>query len=194
MNVPPLRDVFESLSDPLADERRNQPLGRTLTMVFLAMVSGENSERGIAAWIEEQRWRLKAVFGFRRDDVPSYSTIERALRSVDSAELEAKLVAWAKQLQSSAAKTTWAGIAIDGKTLRGSDDGQRGALDVLNAFSHELGIVLGQRLVGRKTNEIPEIIPLLEELTLTGQVVTVDALHTQRTTAQTIVEKGGPMS
>ncbi len=194
MNIPPLRSVFESLSDPLADERRSQPLGRTLTMVFLAMVSGENSERGIAAWIEEQRWRLKAVFGFRRDDVPSYSTIQRALQSVDSAELEAKLVVWSKQLQTSAAKTSWAGIAIDGKTLRGSDDGQRGALDVLNAFSHELGIVLGQRLVGSKTNEIPEIIPLLEELTLTGQVVTVDALHTQRMTAHTIVKKGGPTS
>jgi hypothetical protein len=85
-------------------------------------------------------------------------------------------------------------MAIDGKTLRGSDDGQRGALDVLNAFSHELGVVLGQRLVGSKTSEIPEIIPLLEELTLTGKVVTVEALHTQRTTAQTIVEKRGPTS
>src|SRR5260370_41733413 len=78
MNVQPLRDVFESLSDPLAEHRRNQPLGRTLTMVFLAIVSGENSERGVTAWIEEQRWRLKGIFGFRRDAVPSYSTIQRA--------------------------------------------------------------------------------------------------------------------
>ena len=77
--------------------------------------------------------------------------------------------------------------------MRGSDDGQRGALDVLNAFSHALGVVMGQHLVGSKTNEIPEIIPLLEELTLTGQLVTVDALHTQRATAQTIVKKGGPI-
>jgi hypothetical protein len=77
--------------------------------------------------------------------------------------------------------------------LRGSADGDHEALDVLNAFSHHLGMVLGQRLVGRKTNEIPEIIPLLEELTLNGVLVTGDALHTQRATAQTIVEKGGPI-
>jgi hypothetical protein len=192
MNLPPLRGVFESLSDPLAGQRRSQPLGRTLTMVFLAMVSGENSERGIAAWIEEQRWRLKRVFGFRRDDVPSYSTIQRAVLSVDGAELESALVAWINQVQAVTVNPAWAGIAIDGKLLHGSEDGQRGALDVLNAFSHELGVVLGQRLVGSKTNEIPEIIPLLEELTLTGKVVTVDALHTQRTTAQAIVKKGGP--
>ena len=54
-------------------------------------------------------------------------------------------------------------------------------------------MVLGQRLVGDKTNEIPEIIPLLETLTLTGKLVTVDAMHTQRDTAQAIVEKGGPI-
>src|SRR5437660_11006951 len=99
MNVEPLQAIFESLSDPLAEQRRGQPLGRTLTMVFLAMVSGENSERGIAAWIEEQRWRLKGIFGFRRDDVPCYSTIRRAFEVVDVQELEAKLVHWATELQ-----------------------------------------------------------------------------------------------
>jgi hypothetical protein len=38
-------------------------MGWTLTMVFMAMLSGENSERGIAPRIEEQRWRLKKIFG-----------------------------------------------------------------------------------------------------------------------------------
>lgn len=192
MNVQPLRAVFEGLSDPMAAQRRSQPLGRTLTLVFLALVSGENSERGIAAWLEEQAWRLKKVFGYRRDDVPSYSTIRRALEEVDCQELERALVAWAEQLQAAAPSVGWEGVAIDGKTLRGSGRNGQGALDVLNAFSHQLGVVLGQRPVGAKTNEVPEIIPLLEELTLTGRLVTVDALHTQRDTAQTIVEKGGP--
>jgi len=193
MNMQPLQAVFESLNDPLAEQRRNQPLGRTLTMVFLAMISGENSEQGIAGWIKEQRWRLKSVFGFRRGDVPCYSTIRRAIDTVDVCELESKLVAWAQQVQVALGQTEWDGVAIDGKFLRGSADGEHEALDVLNAFSHRLGVVLGQRLVGSKTNEIPEIIPLLEELTLKGVLVTVDALHTQRATAQAIVEKGGPI-
>ncbi len=75
MMVQPLQTVFESLNDTLAGKRYRHPLGRTLTLVFMAMLSGENSERGISAWIEEQRWRLKSIFRFRRDDVPSYSTI-----------------------------------------------------------------------------------------------------------------------
>jgi hypothetical protein len=162
-------------------------------MVFLAMGSGENSERGIAAWIEEQRWRLKGIFGVRRDAVPSYRTIQRALQEVDAQALEDKLGAWASQLQQVANGTDWEGLALDGKTMRGSADGVRGALDVLNAFSHQLGVVLGQRLVGSQTNEIPDISPLWEERTLQGVLVTVDALHTQRETAPTIVEKGGPI-
>ena len=93
----------------------------------------------------------------------------------------------ATQLQEAVGSFDWEVLAIDGKTLRGSG----AALDGLNAFSHQLGLVLGQRLVGSKTNEIPEIIPLMQDLTLTGKLVTVDALHTQRDTAQAILKKGG---
>lgn len=189
MNGQSLRALFESLNDPLGEKGRKQPLGQTLTMVFLAMVSGENSLRGIAAWLEEQRWRLKKIFGYRRDDVPSYSTIRRALQEVDVVELEKKLAEWAKSLSNSEPSIAWEGVAIDGKYLKGSTNSEHKALAILNAFSHELGVVLGQRVVGDKTNEIPEIIPLLEALTLTGKLVTVDALHTQRATAQAIVEK-----
>ena len=59
----------------------------------------------------------------------------------------------------------------------------------MSAFSHELSMVLGERAVKNKTNEIPEARRLLETLAVEGKVVTVDALHTQRQTAQVIVEK-----
>jgi len=85
----------------------------------------------------------------------------------------------------------WTGIAIDGKAVRGSRQDGQAALHVLNVFSQRLGVVLGQRAVADKTNEIPEIRPLLEGLVLEGRLVTVDALHTQRETAQLIVKKKG---
>ena len=125
--------------------------------------------------------------------MPTYSTIQRALQAVDVVELEKKLAEWAKALSNSGLSVEWAGVAIDGKYLCGSANAEHEALDILNAFSHELGVVLGQRLVGDKTNESPEIIPLLEARTLTGLWVTGDALHTQRDPAQVIVEKGGPI-
>jgi predicted transposase YbfD/YdcC len=54
-------------------------------------------------------------------------------------------------------------------------------------------LVLTQRAVGSQTNAIPEARRLLEDLTLDGKLVTVDALHTQRETAQASVEKKGPI-
>ncbi len=117
VKVQPLRDVFESLYDPLGETRYSQPLGRTLTLVFLALVSGENSERGVAEWIEAQSWRLKKVFGYRRNDVPSRSTIRRALAVVDKAELEQKLETWACEVDAADGGAPWAGVAVDGKKL-----------------------------------------------------------------------------
>jgi predicted transposase YbfD/YdcC len=46
------------------------------------------------------------------------------------------------------------------------------------------GTVRAQREVDAKTNEIPELAPAIAHLDLTGQVVTLDALHTQAETAR----------
>jgi hypothetical protein len=98
---------------------------------------------------------------------------------------------WAEEIGQAWSGEDWSGIAIDGKTLRGSGDDEPPALHLLSAFSHELGVVLAQRAVGSRTHEIPEARRLLEDLALEGKLVTVDALHTQRDTAQAIVEKKG---
>lgn len=47
------------------------------------------------------------------------------------------------------------------------------------AILHQEGIVVAQRPVDKKTNEIKEFQPLLASLDLKGKVVTADALHTQ---------------
>ncbi len=82
-------------------------------------------------------------------------------------------------------------MALDGKTLRGSQ--RRGAADahLLSAFSHRLGVVLGQTGVPDKTNEIGAADEFLLSLVLAGRVVTADALLTQREIAQTILDGGG---
>ncbi len=52
------------------------------------------------------------------------------------------------------------------------------------------GTVLGQLSVGAKTNEIPLLTKLLDTMDITGAVITADALHTQRGTAEDIVSRG----
>ena len=191
--IRPLAEVFAELNDPRQREGKWHEMGATLTMIFVAMLSGEQGIRGVAGWIQEQRWRLGRQFKLKNCRMPSYGTIRRMLAAVQVSDLERCLGKWANEIEQAWTGEDWPGMAIDGKTLRGSGDEEHPALHLLNAFSHELGVVLSQRAVGSKTNEIPEARRLLEDLTLDGKLVTVDALHTQRETAQAIVEKKGPI-
>ena len=81
-------------------------------------------------------------------------------------------------------------IAVDGKAVRGAA-GPDGLIPyLLAAVTHGTGIVLAERLIGPKTNEVPEFAPLLRELNgyypLAGHVITADAGHTVRAHARFI--------
>ena len=78
-------------------------------------------------------------------------------------------------------------LAIDGKTLRGSRDAEQPAVHLLSAVIHKEGIVVAQQRVDKKTNEITQVQPLLDQINLEGAVVTADALLTQRHIAEYLV-------
>lgn len=191
--IPPLAEVFAGLSDWREASGKRYELGTVLTLAFLALLSGENSVRGMARWVNEQRWRVSQALGLKRSRVPGYETIRTVLRDLDIGELEAGLQRWAGQVAEVYQVTPWPGVALDGKTLRGSREGEQAAVHLLSAFVHELELVVGQQAGGSKTNEIPIARQVLEKLTLEGVLITCDALHTQRETAALIVEKGGPI-
>lgn len=189
--IRPLREVFAEMRD--RRQWRWHDLGTVLTLVFLAVLSGENGLRGIAAWVQAQRWQLGKRLRLRGGRVPSYGTIRRVLLGVDPEALEARLRAWVQQFCAALPAVAWEGVAVDGKALRGSaPTGEDRAVQVLSAFSHQLEVVLGQQVVHEGTNEVPVVRQLLETLALEGKRVTLDALHTQRETAAVILQKGGP--
>lgn len=77
----------------------------------------------------------------------------------------------------------WAALAVDGKTTRGARTADTRAPHLVAAVAHT-GIVLAQRQVADKSNEITAFVPLLEPLALTDVVVTADAMHCQRDNAR----------
>ena len=83
-------------------------------------------------------------------------------------------------------------IAVDGKSLRRSFDRakKQSALHLVQAFAAEARLVLGQVAVDEKSNEITALPALLNMLSLKGRIVTADAMHTQRTTAETVTQAG----
>jgi predicted transposase YbfD/YdcC len=84
-------------------------------------------------------------------------------------------------------------IAIDGKTLRGSFDSaeKSSAVHLINAWSVQGGVVLGQLRSEGKKNEIKSIPKILDLLKLKGATVTIDAAGCQTEIADKILEKGG---
>ena len=69
------------------------------------------------------------------------------------------------------------------KTLRGSFDAfhDSAAKQVLSAFAADTMLILAHIEIDAKSNEIPAAQQLLAELDVAGRIVTLDALHAQKT-------------
>jgi hypothetical protein len=80
------------------------------------------------------------------------------------------------------------GVAVDGKSLRGSAHGHRDRpVHLLAALTQQTGQVMAQVDVDVKTNEIPKVKDLFDPWDISGKVVTWDARHTQTETARYLV-------
>lgn len=76
------------------------------------------------------------------------------------------------------------GLAIDGKTVRNSGDGDPVAnVRLFSALLHREKIVVAQIVVPPDTTEVTCVRELLKDQPLTGVTVTADAAHTQEDTA-----------
>lgn len=86
-----------------------------------------------------------------------------------------------------------AGIALDGKALRGScQPGEPNSLTyMVSAWATAARLVLGQRQVDEKSKQITAIPALLSLLALEGAIVTIDAIGCQTAIVEQIVEQGG---
>lgn len=189
--VPSLAATLATIPDFRAARGKRHGLLPLLLLGCVAMLCGARGQSAIAAWGRDygQPWLRR--LGFTRAYGPSQPTLHRVFAGVAYAAVEAALGAWAERVMAQLAAPGLEGVALDGKTLRGSR--KRGAADthLLAALSHRLGVVLGQAAVPDKTNEIGAADALLLALVLEGRVVTADALLAQRALAQAIVARGG---
>ena len=86
-------------------------------------------------------------------------------------------------------------VAIDGKTLGGASEPSKKGPDkkaivhMVSAWANTNSLVLGQRRVDEKSNEITAIPKLLDALELSGTVVTIDAMGCQQAIAEKIIDK-----
>ena len=176
----PLLELLEAVPDPRRAEGKVYRLPHVLLFSILAIVSGGNSYRSVATFIDEHRRRLNRTFGLTWRRAPAHTSIRNILQGLDSGALEAVFRRHAGLLHMACAKPSAASLAIDGKTLRGSFDQfrDRAAAQVLGVFATDTALVHSN--IDEKSNEIPAAQALLGQLGLAGYLVTLDALHCQR--------------
>lgn len=177
---------FENLTDPRVDRGFNYDL---LEMIFLALTA---TLCGANGWSDVERFCQSKKRWFRRyvkleQGIPSHDTFGRIFARLDTAEFLTAMHSW---VDAFAGSLRGQGVAIDGKTLRGSFDraAGRSPLHTITAFACDLRICLRQMAVDEKSNEIPAVPELLKLMELAGATVTLDAMHCQLETAAAIRE------
>jgi predicted transposase YbfD/YdcC len=186
----PLVEVFVEIPDFRKRRGKRHPLPAILALACAAVLCGARSYSAIADWGRNYGQALAQALGFRHAKTPCAATLHTVFRQLDVALFESKLQQWAEQVLVAypPPQDQDEAIAIDGKTLRGSQKQGAPGTHLLSALSHRLGLTLAQQAVDDKTTEAFAIEDLLDILVLKGRIVTIDALHTQRFTAQTILD------
>ena len=169
------------------------PLDEILLATLAAVVCGADDWERVEDYASESLDWLRIYLPFAAG-IPTAQTFRKVFRVLDADALERGFASWAGSLRGRLGEAgPRAHIAIDGKSVRGSKmsaDGA-GALHLVSAYASEAGLVLAQRAVDDKSNEITAIPEVLALLALDGAIVSIDAIGTQKEIAASILDKGG---
>jgi predicted transposase YbfD/YdcC len=184
---------FVELFANIPDERQEWKIKHKLVdILFIAVVA---TIADCDDW-EEMEWFAKLKENWFRkylelpNGIPSHDTMERVFSWIDPDRFGGAFMSWVALAMGANAPGPGI-VAIDGKTMRGTKDGEARALHVVNAWFSENGLILGQVFTKEKSNEIKAIPELLDILDVSGHIVTIDAGGTYKDIAEKIVSGGG---
>ena len=197
-----LLECFAAVPDPRDPRGIRHSLPCVLALCLAAVLCGNTAIEDVTAWVHAAPPEVLAAAGARRNVLgarvaPHPQTVVRVFTALGAQVLADCAGAYlARRAHPGPAVFPLAGprwlpaIAVDGKAVRGAA-GPDGLIPyLLAAVTHGSGIVLAERLIGPKTNEVPEFAPLLRELNgyypLAGHVITADAGHTVKAHARFI--------
>lgn len=182
-----IRVHFSKLEDPRIDRQKLHQLMDILVIAICAVICGAET------WVDIENFGKARIEWFKKflelpHGIPSHDTFGRVFDLLKAPAFEACFFDWVQAVNQI---TRGQVIAIDGKELRHSFDSFLGkkAIHLVSTWANDNRLILAQRKVDRKTNEITAIPELLEALELTGCIVTIDAMGCQKDIASKIVER-----
>src|SRR5271165_493143 len=162
------------------------PLDEILLAALAGVICGADDWEGVEAVAEGALDWLRGFLPFAAG-IATAQTFRKVFRLIDARALSESFASWTASLRGCEREI----VAVDGKTLRGSKTAKdgTGALHLVSAYATQAGLVLAQRAVDGKSNEISAIPELLDMLNLEGSIVTIDAMGTQKAIAARIADK-----
>src|SRR5512138_2843869 len=181
-----IEEHFSKVNDPRVDRTKEHNLIDIIAIAICAVICGAEGWVDIELFGKSKLPWLKTFLELP-NGIPSHDTFGRVFSLIDAQQFQLAFYEWVWAVNDIIQGQI---INIDGKQLRGSKDrvlGKR-AIYMVSAWAEANEIVLGQRKVAEKSNEITAIPELLKLLAISGCIVTIDAMGTQTNIAQTIVE------
>lgn len=186
MHKKPINSFFEAIED----HRHHNRLHKLIDVIVIAIcgvVAGADTYEQIENFGKKRkRWLSK--FLDLPHGIPSHDTFGRIFERINPNEFQSCFKKW---IISVAKQTKGQVVAIDGKTLRRSHDrsNNKKAIHMISAWASSNQVILGQLKTTEKSNEITAIPYLLKLLDLSGCIITIDAMGTQKKIAETIIDK-----
>jgi len=178
---------YSKVQDPRMEGKTDHKLIEIITIAICAVICGAEGWADIENFGKRKIIWLKTFLELA-NGIPSHDTFGRVFTLIDPIEFQESFQSW---VQSISVLTKGKIVALDGKQLRGSKDSLLGkrAIYMVSAWAEANELVLGQRKVVEKSNEITAIPELLKILSIEGCIITIDAMGTQTKIAKAIIGK-----
>ncbi len=183
-----LLEELAQVPDPRNRRGIRHPLPAILGLTVLAMLTGCKSYTAIAQFGRDKGAPLAFALGFRRGKTPTKSRLSTLFRRLDVTAFEAALSRW---VVSRLGTLDGLHLCIDGKTARGSKDGDVPGHHLVAVYAPAAQAVLAQLRVDAKTNEHKAALELLGIVPVKGCIVSGDAAFCQRDFCEKVIDKGG---
>ena len=202
-----LLELFAGVSDGRTGTGRDHPAAAVLALAAAAVAAGMKGYAAITGWVADVPSAIRADVYLRRGAAagppPSKTTIWRVLTDADAGAVDVAVGTWLMSLAGftgpaaagpDGCPSALMQVRLDGKAVRGAKDADGKQVRLLAALvgpDAASSVVAAQAEVGKKTNEVPMAAVVLGQIDLKNKVVTADALHTVKATANHIRKHGG---
>ena len=179
---------IEFIEDIRQQAKVRHKLLDVIVIVLFAKLANADDWEEMEAFAECHEEFLKQYIDLE-NGIPSHDTLQRVMGNINPRHMQKLYEKWNALLSTGEGEKLKKIICIDGKTMRGNGNRNRKPSHIVSAWSDEDGFCLGQKAVKEKSNEITAIPQLLDAVNVKGNVITIDAMGTQRAIAEKIRAK-----